>query len=224
MTVLNWIFIGLLVVDITLIIISIIKNISLMEKICYAAFFPISVVHFPLLLTNYMPDSFHTIISSIIALSFITVAYCCYIFFSFKKPAYFLLGVGILFWCELFRTVFYIYRMPNWAITMIVIIYILLLIATQIFSERKKLSEHLIATLISATSALLSFITLFTLICAPSAKTILLFIGSFINLVIVLLNYINLQKLSIKKGMLIRTIALTASHCLISAACLLTYI
>ena len=224
MTLLNWIFIGLLVIDTALIVVSIIKKIDLMQKICSALFFPIALVHIPLLLVDYLPDSFHSILFSILALSAIAVSFCLYIFFANKIAALIIFSLGNALWCELFRTIFYIYRMPSWAIIFILCFYIAIIIACHIITGHKSTSEYLIITITLFFASMLNFIGLFNLICVPCAKSILLFAGSFLNLLLVILNFIDEKKFNIKQGMLIRTIALSASQFLISLCNLMLFL
>lgn len=224
MTLLNWIFIGLLVIDTALIVISIIKKIDLMQKICCALFFPIALVHIPLLLVDYLPDSFHSILFSILALSAIAVSFCLYIFFANKIAALIIFSLGNALWCELFRTIFYIYRMPSWAIIFILCFYIAIIIACHIITGHKRTPEYLIVTITLFFASMLNFIGLFNLICVPCAKSILLFAGSFLNVLIIIFHFIDEAKLKIKHGMQLRMLLLTASQFLIAYSNVLLFV
>ena len=224
MNLINWIFIGLLLVDLLLIVISLIKKINLMQKICSALFLPFTLMHVPLLLGEYLPDSFRVIFFSILALTFISISFCIYVFWGNNFIPLILFSIGNACWCELFRSVFYIYRMPLWAITIIIALYIALAITSLIITGQKKKSEYFIIILSMSFASMLNFFGVFNLFCNPCAKSAILFSGSFLNLLFLVLSLIDSKKFKIKNGMLIRTIALSASQFLISLSNLMLFL
>ncbi|MBR1640142.1 MAG: hypothetical protein IJ688_12215 [Treponema sp.] len=226
MTIINWIFIGLSAVDIGLLVISLIKKNELLEKISSALLFPLALIHPPLLLQEFLPDSYHIIFFSIFALSLLTLSIGLIVFFKsfrIKAIAYFLYFSGIAAWCELFRTFFYIYRLPQWALTLIIIIYALILILVLAFSGRKKIYEYICKILFLGISEVLNVLALTSLIYEHSGKSILLFAGSLCNLLTVIFNFFDESKFHLKHGMLIRAAALSASQFMIAFAPLLMF-
>ncbi|MCR4579878.1 MAG: hypothetical protein K5681_05970 [Treponema sp.] len=226
MTILNWIFIGLLVVDIGLLVFSLIKKFELMEKICCALLPALVFIHPPFLLQNALPDSYHTIVFTIVALSIIAISFCIFVFSTNKNitsAAYLLFFIGLLTWCRLFQTIFYIYRLPQWAIILLVILYLLILLAAHIFSEKKSLAGYIYITLFMAVSELLNAFAFISMIYRHNAASILFFIGSFFTMLLLIFNFFDIKRLHLKHGMLIRAIALTASQLMIAVSCIIMF-
>lgn len=226
MTLINWILTGLLIIDTGFIVLALIKKWNLLEKICCALFFPLSVAHPPYLLLQYTPDSYHTFFLSVLALLLTTIALLIFIFATNKTVkgiGYFVLLVGFLAWGEHFRTIFYIYNMPQWLTILIISVNVIILIAVQIITGRKKVHGYLSTTLFIAGAELLNVFAVINLIYEQSISTILLFAGTFLNLLLVIFDLLDIKKFNIKHGMLVRTISLTASQFLIAFSCLLVF-
>ena len=226
MSILNWIFIGLLVIDAGLVAISLIKKIALMEKICCALFFPLALVHPPVLLLNFLPDSYHTFLITSIALALIAAAFI-FSAVSSKKVlrgiAYTLYFAGTALWCELFRTIFYMQRIPQWSVIVIIAVCVLIIAAVQILSGRKTLRMYFFTSLLAAIAELLAVLALLHMILEDSSRGIMLFCGAILNLALVIFGMIDGFKLHIKKGMPIRMLALTASQFLTAFSSILLF-
>jgi len=226
MTIINWIFIGLLAVDAGFIVFSLIKKYELIEKICSALLPPIVLIHPPFLLQNSLPDSYHTIQVTIIALSLVSLSFCIFVFSKDRRltsTAYFLFFLCLLTWCQLFRTIFYVYRLPQWSIIILSIIYLLILVAAHLFSGKKRLAGYVYITLFMAVSELLNALSLISMIYRHNIASIIFFIGSLFTMLLLIFNFFDIKRLHLKHGMLIRAIALTASQFMIAVSCIMMF-
>ena len=227
MTLFNWIFAGLAAINFGLLILSMIKKNKVMEKICTILFFPLTLVHPPYMLLSSLPDSKHTIIYTILSLSLITASFALLALSQNKKMtyiAYIPFFAGLLIWEEYYSKVFYIYRPEQWIMLLLYIGYLLILIAALFFSGKKSIKETIFQGIFIFLLEVLNLMSFIYLIYSPDRRSLLLFTGSFLNLLIIIFHFIDEAKFKIKHGMQLRMLLLTASQFLIAYSNVLLFV
>ena len=82
MTIANWILLSIIIINTGLIILSWIKNSSILQKICECIMLPLFGAMDILILKEYLPDSLHLMKVTIITLALVTIST---VFLSFEK-------------------------------------------------------------------------------------------------------------------------------------------
>lgn len=141
MNILSGILIGLFFLSLGLYILSMFKDIKIISSITSLLFLPLCCFPVIIGLSKYLPDSHHIRFLSVLAIIFITVSEF-FIYFKIAKwmqiAGEALYIISFLFWIQLYKTTFYIFRVSTSAlITEIVILTILLLILL-IYIRRQK--------------------------------------------------------------------------------------
>lgn len=221
MTIANWILLGTLIVTAGLLILSYIKKITLLKKICECIIIPLFGTLDILLLKVYLPDSLHLMKVTIIALSLVTIST---IFLSFEKirilrvfGRIFVIS-SILCWVTLFRTVFFIYRVPLWLILLMSTVYLAGMIIAIILSGKQEIVFYILFAFSFALSSYFNFCSLVFLCFDTKGSSILFFAGTTVFLTLTAFHFINQAKLKFKHAGQIRFSLLVASQILIACS------
>lgn len=221
MTIANWIILGLLIISAILLITSYIKKISLLQKISENLIIPLFGSLIVLLLRNYLPDSLHLIKITISALSFITIST---IFISFEKnkilriSGRILVLSGIICWSFLYKSIFFIHKVPLWLSILMITIYLAGMISAIILSGKQEVQFYILFALSFALAAYLHFCSLIFLCYETAGNSIMLFLGTSIFIALTAFHFINQAKLKIKHAGVIRYCLLVASQILIACS------
>lgn len=141
MSTLSWILTGLFCVALALYILSLFKNFKIISGITSVLFIPLSCTPIILSLSDYLPDSYHIRFLSIIAVSCIAVSEF-FIYFNFTKAMTYLgeffYIASFLFWIQLYKTTFFIFRVSLSALITESVILFLLLVILLIYIRKQK--------------------------------------------------------------------------------------
>ena len=141
MTIANWILLGALVVTAGLLIFSYIKKNILVKKITESLIIPLFGAINVLILWNYLPDSLHLIKITIAALSLVTIS-TIFISCEQKKPlrisGRILVLAAAAIWISLYRTIFFIHKVPLWLSIIMIALYLAGLIISIILSGKQE--------------------------------------------------------------------------------------
>ena len=221
MTITNWILLGsLAVILITLVTSHILKKVIL-QKICECLMIPIFGVFNILLLRDYLPDSLHLIKITITALSLATIST---IFLSLEKIKLLrifgriLILANVFCWITLYRTVFFIHKVPLWLTILMTGIYLAGTIAAIILSGKQEIKFYLLFACSFALSSYLHFCSLIFLCYETSGNSIMLFAGTTLYEALTAFHFINQARLKFKHAGVIRYCLLIASQILIACS------
>ncbi len=221
MTITNWILLGsLAVILITLVTSHILKKVIL-QKICECLMIPIFGVLNILLLRDYLPDSLHLIKITITALSLATIST---IFLSLEKIKLLrifgriLILANVFCWITLYRTVFFIHKVPLWLTILMTGIYLAGTIAAIILSGKQEIKFYLLFACSFALSSYLHFCSLIFLCYETSGNSIMLFAGTTLFEALTAFHFINQARLKFKHAGVIRYCLLIASQILIACS------
>lgn len=210
---------GLTALTLILYTIFYIKKTDLLKTITSILVFPLSGVLAILLLTYSLPDSFQIIFYTGAAYLFSTIAIIC----SLKEDKILLKTLSLvsylltsIIWIQLFRTVFYIYRIPSLLIILSIIFYLAIITVFFIISGKQKMQYHAISFISIAIAAALHFISFIYIFYSHSISRLILFSGTSINLAFTLYYLISKVKNNLKHKQLIYFILLFTSLTLIS--------
>lgn len=221
MTIANWIIFSLIIITAGLLIFAYIKKISILKKICAGLIIPLFAALDILLLSNYLPDSLHLIKMTATALSLTTISTILITFEQkklFRVSGRFLVLAGAVFWILLYKSIFYIYKVPLWLIILMSVIYLGGLIATLIISGKQRPLIYVLFTLCFALSAYLHFCSFIFLCFERRISSVLLFCGASLFLGLTAFHFINQTKLKIKHATAIRYSLIVASQVLIACS------
>ncbi len=221
MTITNWILLSSLAINLILLIIShILKKIT-MQQICECLIIPLFGALNVLLLCDYLPDSLHLIKVTITALALATIST---IFLSLEKIKLLrifgriLILANVFCWITLYRTVFFIHKVPLWLTVLMTGIYLAGTIASIILSGKQEIRFYILFAFSFALSAYLHFCSLIFLCYETTASSILLFAGTSIFAALTAFHFINQAKLKFKHAGVIRYSLLVASQVLIACS------
>ena len=221
MTIAEWILLGLIIVTVTLLLISYIKKINLMKKISECLVIPLFAALNVLLLRSYLPDSLHLIKITITVLSLISVS-TIFIAFEGKKTlrvaGRFLVLAGICCWIYLYRTIFFIHKVPLWLTIIALAIYFASMIITMVISGKQRPLFYGLFALSFALSAYLNFCSLIFLCFETEGSSVMLFIGTALFVALNAFHFINQARLNFKHAGVIRYSLLLASQVLIACS------
>ena len=215
----RWILLGAIILTLGLLIISYIKKIKIMKKICECLVIPLAGALASLLLSYYLPDSIHLLKITITALSLISIST---VFISFEAvtslriSGRFLSILGILVWASLYREVFFVHSVSSWIIILAVGVYIAVIVAACILSGKQELLFYGVFTLSFAVAAYLHFCSLTFLCYEHTGSSIMLFAGTSLFAALIAFHFINHAKLKFKHAGVIRYILLVTSQMLIA--------
>ena len=221
MTITNWILLGALVISLGLLIVSYILKKIVLQKSCECLMLPLFGALNILLLRDYLPDSLHLIKITIVALSLITVST---IFLAFEKvKALRVLGrilvlAGAFTWIYLYRTVFFIHKVPLWLIILMSVIYMAGMVTAIILSGKQEVPFYILFALSFALSSYLNFCSLVFLCYEKTGSSIMLFSGTCLFLALNAFHFVNQAKLKFKHAGIIRYNILLASQILIACS------
>lgn len=188
MTLINWIFLGSIILFTGIYVFSSIINIKNLRRISSCFPLPLAGILNIQLLMNKLPDSKHIIYLTIGSIFFIILSHFFYLFkeknWSRKlcKLSFFMLTTC---WIQLYKSVLYIIDIPLWFIILFSSIYMVLLLAVLIFSSRKNFSSYLSCSCLFLADALLNFFSLVYLFFIPEIQSVLLFTGAFLSIITV---------------------------------------
>ena len=221
MTIATWILLSALAIILILLVISHILKKTLMQKITECLMIPVFGAFTVLLLRNYIPDSLHLIKVTIIALSLATIST---IFLSLEKIKLLrifgriLILANVFCWITLYRTVFFIHKVPLWLTILMSCIYLAGTISAIILSGKQEIRFYILFALSFALSAYLHFCSLIFLCFETRGNSILLFAGTTLFAGLTAFHFINQAKLNFKHAGVIRYNLLLASQVLIACS------
>ena len=225
METLGWIFLGLLLVDLFLVIFGSIKNFAILTKISRMFIIPLSNCIIIQFLIKLLPDAEHILFLTTVALILISLCEICFsfeniAFFKYTGRFFFILSLGA--WLELFISTFFIYRPAQWLNILAISIYSILLIITFIFSGKNKFHTYFGALIGYVIVIALHYSAIVSLIYGRRDYTILLTAGSSL-LLLCYLFYVKqstkpFTKLPERFSMLIRTILIATAEALITSS------
>lgn len=221
MTIANWILLSIIIINTGLIILSWVKKFSILQKICECIMIPLFGTMDILILKEYLPDSLHLMKITIIALSLVTIST---IFLSFEKykilriSGRLLVVSSVVCWITLYRSVFFIYKVPLWLPLLMGAIYLAGTITAIILSGKQELRFYILFALSFALSAYLHFCSLIFLCFEKSENGIMLFAGTTVFACLTAFHFINQAKLNFKHAGKIRFSLLVASQILIACS------
>ena len=221
MTIATWILLSALAIILILLVISHILKKTLMQKITECLMIPVFGAFTVLLLRNYIPDSLHLIKVTIIALSLATIST---IFLSLEKIKLLrifgriLILANVFCWITLYRTVFFIHKVPLWLTILMSCIYLAGTISAIILSGKQEIKFYILFAFSFALSAYLHFCSLIFLCFETRGNSILLFAGTTLFAGLTAFHFINQAKLNFKHAGVIRYSLLLASQVLIACS------
>lgn len=221
MTIANWIFFGLIIITYGLLILSYIKGIMLLRKICTCLLLPFCATLIVLILTQSLPDSFHIIEITITAFTFITLSG---IFLAFEKIRTLRLAgritslANLICWCVLYEPIFRIHSVPVWLWIICSCVYIAVIVTACIFSGKQKPLFYCLFTASFAIVAFLNFCGLIFLCYERTLSSLFLFTGTTLSVILMAFHFINQAKLNFKHAGAIRFNLLIASQLLIACS------
>ena len=221
MTITNWILTGALAVTLGLLIITFILKKTLPRKICECLIIPLFGALNILLLRDYLPDSLHLIKITIFALSLVTLST---IFISLEKikalrvSGRILVLAGTFCWATLYRTIFFIHKVPLWLTILMSALYLAGMLCAIILSGKQKPLFYILFALSFTLSSYLHFCTLIFLCYERRVSSILLFAGASLFLALNAFHFINQARLKFKHAGVIRYSFLVASQILIACS------
>lgn len=218
MFILNWIFLGLSAFSLLLYIISLLKNIDTLQKISsimMITFFGILNIAF---LANKLPDTYNTLITTIITYSILITTIALDAFLKTKyidniKYSFFL--ITTLTWISLYNSVFYIFRISNVLIIFMILVYISLFIFTCIKIGKQKSHFYFYSLIELLPCYFLNFTSVISLLYGKTLNSLVLFLGTSTNVALVLFYIFNIKK-SYKHERMIKYLSLLAAQLLIS--------
>ena len=221
MTIATWILLSALAIILILLVISHILKKTLMQKITECLMIPVFGAFTVLLLRNYIPDSLHLIKVTIIALSLATIST---IFLSLEKIKLLrifgriLILANVFCWITLYRTVFFIHKVPLWLTILMSCIYLAGTISAIILSGKQEIKFYILFAFSFALSAYLHFCSLIFLCFEARGNSILLFAGTTLFAGLTAFHFINQAKFNFKHAGVIRYSLLLASQVLIACS------
>ncbi len=221
MSVSSWIFLGLIVISLSLLILSYIKKLIVLQKCCECLILPFFATLITLCLTENLPDSFHIIVITIIAFTLISLSAIFLAFENIKtlRIAGRIASIANLFcWCLLYESIFRIHTIPFWLWIICGGIYIAAIIACCILSGKQALLFYLLFASAFLIVAFLHFCALIFLCYERTLASILLFTGVSISVFLIAFHFLNQTKLKTKHAGIIRYSLLLASQVLIACS------
>ena len=221
MTIASWILLGAIIISTGLLIVSYVIKQSIIQKICECLIIPLFGALNILFLADSLPDSLHVIKITIAALSFVTIST---IFIAFEKYRILrILGriivlANVLCWISLYRSIFYIHKVPVWFIIVMVSVYIAALFTTIILSGKQEILFYGLFALSFALTSYLHFCSMIFLFFERSANGLLLFCGASMFIILNAFHFINQAKLNFKHAGVIRYSLLVVSQVLIACS------
>lgn len=214
-----WILYSFIAVFTALYIVGFCKKIALLANISSVFIIPLIGAANLLLLKNLLPDSFHTILISLISFIFVIIAQ---VFFIFENKRILTLcarisyAISMAVWINLYYSAFYIYRISGITVTIFAIIFLVISAVTCILAGKQKFHTYtypVIGILLSGFLALLSFVFIIN---KKTTSTILLFAGALINTTLVVFYFLDINKFKFKLGKPLKLLLLIAAQTLIS--------
>ena len=221
MSLVYWILLGAIIITVGLLIFANLKQLLPLQKTCACLTLPLIGSFIILWLTKYLPDSYHLIIISIIAISLVTISTA---FLAFEKITLLrILGrtasiANIVCWSILYRAIFRIHSVPFWLYILAGCLYTGVIIASCIFAGIHNAKHYALFILSFLTAAYLHFCSLIFLCWERSGSAVMLFAGTSLLAGLVAFHFINHAKLKMKHAGGIRYILLVVSQTLIACS------
>ena len=221
MTIANWILFASMIIAAGLLIFSYIKKNSLLKQICECLIIPLFGAMNILFLREYLPDSLHIIKLTIISISLVTIST---IFIAFEKikalriSGRILVLASVICWISLYKTIFFIHKVPSWLIILMVILYTAGMISAIVVSGKQRIVFYILFALGFALSAYLHFCSLIFLCYEKNGSAVMLFSGTTIFIALSAFHFINQAKLKFKHAGVIRYCLVIASQILIACS------
>lgn len=214
-----WIIYSFTLIFLAAYVIGLLKKITLLRDISSAMILPLAGLSYFFIIFGLLPDSYHTILLSLISYVSLIISQICNIFAKNKKLSIvskILFYISILSWSNLYLSVFYIYSVSNIIIIAVTIFYILLCLATCILCGKKTIIFYLVTSICILLSGINNLFGFSFLIYRSSANTILLYLGTLLSSALVIFYILDTYRFKTKLGMPISFFLLIASQVLIS--------
>ena len=201
MFLINCIFLSLIVINTGLYILSLIKKIDMLKTVSSTLILPLSGVYLTIFLLQYLPDSRHIILVTTAALILASVSVILFVISKLKtgqilyKVTY---TLNLAVWIELFRSCFFIYRVPALLFVLSSVFYLILTFALFIFIGKQKFYFYFSQIIPLAFSFILHFCSLVYLCFNPCLQTILLFAGTSAAAALIFVYILNLSRYKFK--------------------------
>jgi len=219
MSIAIWILLSLTTVFVALYIVGLVKKFTILKNISASLLLPLIGSVNILILKDLLPDSFHTIVITSVALILIVASQISFIF-EIKKifniGSKILFNASLLCWAHLYMSSFYIYRVSG----IIEIIFLILFIAisgvTCVLCGKQKIQTYI--SIVSGVffSTFLSLFGFVFLIYGRTLHSILLYAGTITAIGLVIIYSLDSYRKKIKLGKTICLILLIVSQALIA--------
>lgn len=223
MNIFCWILCGLIIVSILVyLFFTFIKQVKMVQDISSIVPIILAEIVNILFLLSFVPDSYHILKLSTLAFSFASIAQFLSTFITNKKGNI-AMGLSFLlslfFWIILYKSVFYIYRVPVWiniiAASSYFVIFLLLFL---IFIKKQNSTFYVFAILSVILVSFLHYCAFVSLCFMPVNYNIIKFIGITILLGYVVFGILNNSIINIKIRGMINFISLLLSFVLIAVS------
>ncbi|MCR5188892.1 MAG: hypothetical protein K6C97_08150 [Treponema sp.] len=219
MTVLNWVFLSLSIIAIAIYILSSIKRWEIIKKLSATFMLPFIAALSISFLYNELPDSRHTILTTIVTMALATITEILFIY-EHKKILQVLFRltflVTLLGWMELYKATFYIYSFSRWLSIPASIIYGAGSIYILVKTGKQKLYEYLMFLAALVIGVVLHFSSLIRLCYDFNLPSSLLFLGTSMTLAHIIFYILDYSKYHFKYSKTINLIMITTAQTLIT--------
>ncbi|MCR4742755.1 MAG: hypothetical protein K5866_07820 [Treponema sp.] len=219
MTISNWIFLSLSIISIAIYIISSIKKWEIIKKISASFLMPFIAALSISFLYNELPDSRHTILTTIVTMAVATLTEILFIY-EHKKIFRILFRLAfmltVLSWMELYKSTFYIYSFSKWISIPASIIYGGGSIYILVLTGKQKIYEYIMFLTALIVGIILHFNSLIRLCYGFNLATILLFLGTSLTLAHTIFYILDYAKFHFKYGKKINFILFISAQTLIT--------
>lgn len=220
MTITLWILSGSLFITVVLYTIGLIKNIPLMQKISSGFIIPMIEAVTLIMLARYLPDSFHILLVTVIALFLTSTAEILFLFNNIsilQTLSKILFLLSQICWMDIYKSTFFINRIPTWLSSISLVFYLLIICGVCFITGKQKLSiivTHIISMIIIFT---VNYCTFITLCFESSLYSLLQFAGTLSACALVIYYIFNHTRFDFKYKNFVLLILLIISQGLLSA-------
>ncbi|MBP5519181.1 MAG: hypothetical protein J6X84_01195 [Treponema sp.] len=221
MHVIDWILLAIVLITIGILIFACASKKNILKKVSECLVIPLFAILNITLLVQSLPDSRHILRISTLVLLLISVSTICMTYSSkrlLRILARLLIFASVFCWISLYRTIFYIHKVPFWLIILMILVYIVTIVFACIISGKQEGIYYFIFAIGFAPYAYLNFCTVIFLCFERTISSIILFAGSVIFLLLNSFQFINQARLKFKHADVIRYILLITSQILIASS------
>lgn len=223
----SWIFTGLFIVSLTLYIIFYFNKKVILTKAFACAPIPIMAGTTVSVLINYIPDSIHIIFFLILSFVLCTTGKILQelseknLFLTIGKAMY---GLSAGVFIFLFSSIFYLNHISQWFAIPAIAVSAAITAGLSLFIKHQKPVFYITCGFIELVLTHFSYVSLLTLIFDFRIYSILLFCGAIFSQIYTTFHLMDVKKLKLKHGKLIKQILLLVSQALVCSACVFIFI